>query len=430
MSQFIDDDSDFRVEEPGAIDFNEAVKLPGGGSTCHIYRTRWQRREVFVKRLKEPLRTKPLYLDAFDKEFETGVGLRHPSLPEYRELHRDYIVMDYIDGATLADMIRKRDPWLTSEKNIVKMLRQLVDVVGYLHCHNVTHCDIKPSNIMITARNRNLVLVDLDKCYTDALNDSSGDPAKYGVAADLPGDVAIDFQGIAMTVERLKESVEGFRFRRYQRFVDACRSADATTDQLVSILDYNPSAACRARALIIVAAAALAIIGAAVVYLCTSHADSEPAPSTIPEPTAPQPAIAEPEKDAAEPTVEPLTIEPKTSPVVEQDDLHAEARAKAKILDRRIKPMYDDLLANLDRLQQIKEDPTLTADQLLEALRSHGDKEAEVTEELFAILHETFPADDDRTLWRTLSYSTVYTGYNRQAKATLKAVDQERQRRQ
>ena len=68
MSQFINHTDDYSSEFTTGIDFDDAVKLPGGGSTCDIFKTRWQRRDVFVKRLKEGLRSKPLYLDALDKE--------------------------------------------------------------------------------------------------------------------------------------------------------------------------------------------------------------------------------------------------------------------------------------------------------------------------------------------------------------------------
>ena len=165
MSQFLKQENEYSTERYQGIDFDDAVKLPAGGSTCDISKTRWQRRDVFVKRLKEEYRAKPLYLDALDKEFDVGVGLRHPSLPEYREFHRDYIIMDYIDGETLAVMIKRNDSWLTKEKNIVAMLRELIDVVDYLHRHNVVHCDIKPDNIMIRSNTKHLVLIDFDKSW-------------------------------------------------------------------------------------------------------------------------------------------------------------------------------------------------------------------------------------------------------------------------
>ena len=123
MSQFLNNPDQYSPDYSREIDFDDAIRLSGGGSTCDIYRMRWQRREVFVKRLKEEFRSKPLYLDALDKEFEVGVKLRHPSLPIYHEFHRDYIVLDYIDGLTLSEMIKRNDSWLSNVRNIIKMLK-------------------------------------------------------------------------------------------------------------------------------------------------------------------------------------------------------------------------------------------------------------------------------------------------------------------
>ena len=161
MSVFIDS----QLNPDAGIDFKKAQKLPGGGSTCDIYKAISQRRKVFVKRLKPEYRNKPLYLAAFDKEYDIGVSLNHKSLPQYREFHKDYIVMDYIDGKTLAEMLKEKDLWLSKEKNVIRMLRELLDVVDYLHQRNIVHCDIKPDNIMITNGNRNLMLIDLDRCF-------------------------------------------------------------------------------------------------------------------------------------------------------------------------------------------------------------------------------------------------------------------------
>lgn len=80
MSQFLKQENEYSIERSQGIDFDDAVKLSAGGSTCDIYKTRWHRRDVIIKRLKEPIRSKPLYLDALDKEFDVGVNLRHPSL--------------------------------------------------------------------------------------------------------------------------------------------------------------------------------------------------------------------------------------------------------------------------------------------------------------------------------------------------------------
>ena len=240
MSQFLSNPDRYTRESSHEIDFDDAIRLPEGGTTCDIYRTRWQRREVFVKRLKEEFRSKPLYLDALDKEFDVGVKLRHPSLPVYHEFHRDYIVMDYVDGHTLAEMIRSNDPWLFTERNIVKMLKELVDVVDYLHRHNIVHCDIKPDNSIITSNTKNLVLIDFDKSYTDAHCDTSGHPGKYGLSTADKGHTSLDFYGIGKVVEKLKECVSGFIFSRFDQFVDACYSKDVNCEMLTEILNYSP----------------------------------------------------------------------------------------------------------------------------------------------------------------------------------------------
>lgn len=240
MSQFLNNPDRYTRESSHEIDFDDAIRLPKGGSTCDIYRTRWQRREVFVKRLKEEFRSKPLYLDALDKEFEIGVQLRHTSLPIYHEFHRDYIVMDFVDGQTLAEMIKRNDEWLANERNIVKILKELVDVVDYLHRHNIVHCDIKPDNIIITSNTKNLVLIDFDKSYIDALGDTSGHPGKYGLSTDHRGHISLDFYGIGKVVERLKECVSGFTFSRFDQFVDACYSKDVNCETLAEILIFSP----------------------------------------------------------------------------------------------------------------------------------------------------------------------------------------------
>ena len=239
MSQFLSNPDRYTRESSHEIDFDDAIRLPEGGTTCDIYRTRWQRREVFVKRLKEEFQSKPLYLDALDKEFEIGVKLRHPSLPIYHEFHRDYIVMDYIDGLTLSEMIKHNDSWLTNDRNIVKMLRELVDVVDYLHRHNIVHCDIKPDNIIITSNTKNLVLIDFDKSYIDALSDTSGHPGKYGLSIDHKGHTSLDFYGIGKVVEKIKECVSGLIFSRFDQFVDACYSKDVNCEILAEILNFS-----------------------------------------------------------------------------------------------------------------------------------------------------------------------------------------------
>lgn len=186
----------------GVVDFSLAKRLDRGGSTCDAYETTLERRRVFIKRLKPQFRHNPLYLAAFDKEFDVGVALSHPSLPRYIAFRDDYIVMDYVEGKTLAELLAVGDESIAGRRNAHKILSELVDVVDYLHRRGVVHCDIKPDNVIVSPyRGRPITLIDLDKAYTAALNTTHGDPNKFDCRECADGEV--DFRGIGKIAERL-----------------------------------------------------------------------------------------------------------------------------------------------------------------------------------------------------------------------------------
>ncbi|MDE5811537.1 MAG: protein kinase [Muribaculaceae bacterium] len=449
MSRFLNDASEYYSDNPTVVDFDDATKLLAAGSTCDIYRTRWQRREVFVKRLKEEYRAKPLYLDALDKEFEIGANLKHPSLPVYHAFERDYIIMDYIDGATLADMIRGKDKWLANEKNIVKLLRELIEVVGFLHRHNVVHCDIKADNIMITANNSNLVLIDFDKCYTDALNDTSGHPGKYGLSASDVGRSSIDFHAIGMLVEKLKKEVHGFKFGKYPRFVEACYEPDVNCEDLKDIL-AGPVSETSTNKLGVIVAAGMIIAGL-LIGLIGYLVERNDKPDTLPvhgiaKELNSDTLILSSDEIEVEPTVKNLDNANADSKVKSamadkkdestqypiarsQDEIHDDAKEKAVILDQKIQPSFTVLLNDLDRLNTLKNDSTLSGQQLLDNIRRHSDLADEYMAEAFEILNETFPGLTDREAWRIIAFSKAYTGYTRRATPELNEYGHEMERR-
>lgn len=429
MSKFINDKINREENYRKEIDFEDAIRLPDGGSTCDIYRTKWQRHEVFVKRLKEEHRSNPLYLDALDKEYEIGTALKHPSLPDYREFHRDYIVMDYIDGRTLSDMIKSHDQWLLNEKNVIKMLRELIEVVDYLHRHNVTHCDIKPDNIMITSNNKNLMLIDLDKCYSDSINDTSGDPSKYGLSREQKGRIVIDFRGIAKVVDILKEKVPGFTFSRYSVFEKECNKADPSTDELLQILDYNPSRSSKKFYwMVILTLFFVAVIFGAFLFL-TQGKDGHEVNYGVTHPSAQAKDTVSSSHVVAQGVTESNEVEKIEKPTAKveihapltQQQIHAQAQEMAAQLDLRIQPYFNELKSSLDRLEEMKSNPDVTQEMFSIELTKHIEKEEEYNQEAFEILKETYPHLSDREAWRVMAYSKAYTGYNRQAASFYKS---------
>ena len=129
------------IEQSAGIDFTKARELKTTGTTCDAYETRHYRRHVFVKRLKEEFRTSPRHLAALQKEYEIVVNLNHSGLPRYTEFHADYIIMDFVDGETLADIIKRKEHRLNDPDFVKRILTELLNIVSYLHKHNICTSD-------------------------------------------------------------------------------------------------------------------------------------------------------------------------------------------------------------------------------------------------------------------------------------------------
>ncbi|MBD5351804.1 phosphotransferase [bacterium] len=198
----ISDFDDREFTDALKVDFGRATRLVHSGSTCDAYDSMIQRRRVFIKRLKPEFRDNPLYRSAFDKEYDLGVGLNHVSLPRYVTIGDDYLVMDFIEGDTLGELLRRGDERLQDKRFVDRLLGELIDVIEYLHRHQVVHCDIKPDNLIVSPYDgQPLTLVDFDKAYTSWLSDTAGNPAKYD--CETCSDGQVDFKGICAIADLL-----------------------------------------------------------------------------------------------------------------------------------------------------------------------------------------------------------------------------------
>ena len=225
----------------GPIDFSIAQKLEGTtGSTCDTFITTYHENRVFIKRLKAHLKNKVLYKKALEKEFTLGFRLKHSGLPTYIEFHGDYIIMEYIEGDTLAELINKKDPWLSKDRNVKKLLIQLVEILDYLHQNEISHCDVKSDNLLITKGHRNLKLIDLDKCYTSAKNTSAGAPSLYNVESIKTGHPDVDFHGVGILVKRMTEVIPGFPVNKFSRFISLCHQENIEAETLLDWLKDQP----------------------------------------------------------------------------------------------------------------------------------------------------------------------------------------------
>ena len=109
-----------------------------------------------------------------EKEFSLGILLNHSniaetySLEEVPEIGR-CIVMEYVDGMTLAQ-------WLNSSPTRAqreRVLAQLLEVMEYIHSLQLVHNDLKSSNILITRNGQNVKLIDFGLSDTDSTSETN-----------------------------------------------------------------------------------------------------------------------------------------------------------------------------------------------------------------------------------------------------------------
>ncbi|MCQ2292797.1 MAG: leucine-rich repeat protein [Bacteroidaceae bacterium] len=151
------------------------------GSTClawHSINHEYGGRHLFIKQLRPELQEKEHCRLIFRKEFDIGSTLDSPYLPHYRSLKETasgmMMTMDFIEGKTLEQLLKDDPAYLRHARNLERILTQLAEALVYLHAHNVLHLDLKPSNIMLTQRTQNIVIIDLGFCSADAWLQSMG----------------------------------------------------------------------------------------------------------------------------------------------------------------------------------------------------------------------------------------------------------------
>jgi serine/threonine-protein kinase len=98
----------------------------------------------------------------FQAEVSVMISLSHPGLPAVSNQFvgaagRQYLVMDFIGGDNLEELVTHRGP--LPEAEVIALVSQLLDILEYLHSKGVIHRDIKPANIKLPPGKRP-VLVD------------------------------------------------------------------------------------------------------------------------------------------------------------------------------------------------------------------------------------------------------------------------------
>ncbi|MGC9083686.1 MAG: serine/threonine-protein kinase, partial [Anaerolineae bacterium] len=154
---------------PGTIRHNRyrIARLLGKGGMGAVYRA-WDLRLNVPVAIKEMVpqpgidpHTLTQLRQQFYQEAQVLARLHHPNLVRvtdyFEESGNAYLVMDFVEGESLADLIAARGP--LPEAQVLEWARQLLDALAYCHSQGVLHRDIKPQNVIIRPDGR-AVLVD------------------------------------------------------------------------------------------------------------------------------------------------------------------------------------------------------------------------------------------------------------------------------
>ena len=124
----------------------------GGMATVQLaFDTRLER-YVAVKLLAEHLAEDASFVSRFKREALAAARLVHPNIVQVFDFgadtdsHRNFIVMEYVDGQSCAEILRDRGP--LGPRDAVDILEQACRGLDYAHRHGVVHRDVKPGNLM------------------------------------------------------------------------------------------------------------------------------------------------------------------------------------------------------------------------------------------------------------------------------------------
>ena len=133
----------------------------GRGGMGVVYRARDTRlgRTVAIKILN-PRQHTPDAIRRFEREARAAAALSHPGIVHIYDFDRGfssfYISMEFVSGPTLLQLIREEGSFV--RLNLLNLLRQIVDAVGYAHTRQVVHRDLKPANMILADRRQVKIL--------------------------------------------------------------------------------------------------------------------------------------------------------------------------------------------------------------------------------------------------------------------------------
>ncbi len=144
----------------------ELHDLLGSGGTGRVYRALDTRlsREVAVKILRGDVLHDPTARARLRSEAQIAGGLHHHGIAQVYDYaedrededHDPYIVMQFVEGRTLSQLLREHGP--LEPETVTRILVDVADALAAAHARGIVHRDLKPANIIVTADERPVIV--------------------------------------------------------------------------------------------------------------------------------------------------------------------------------------------------------------------------------------------------------------------------------
>lgn len=164
----------------------------GGMSEVHLARDLRLHRDVAVKVLRADLARDPSFYLRFRREAQNAAALSHPSIVTVYDTGEaetpagplPYIVMEYVDGVTLRDIVQTDGPM--PPRRAIEIIADACQALNFSHQNGIIHRDVKPANIMISRTNAVKVMdFGIARAIADSGNSITQTAAVIGTAQYL-----------------------------------------------------------------------------------------------------------------------------------------------------------------------------------------------------------------------------------------------------
>lgn len=136
----------------------QIIERVGGGGMALVYRAQdiLLNRNVAIKVLRQQFVNDEEFIRRFRREAQSAASLSHPNIVSVYDVGQEdevhYIVMEYVEGQNLNEIIKERAPLQVEEA--IRIASQIADALEHAHHNQIIHRDIKPHNILIGRNGR------------------------------------------------------------------------------------------------------------------------------------------------------------------------------------------------------------------------------------------------------------------------------------